>query len=345
MQPARHHSESERPRRVRSRFLVAMVLLVSLVAPLLNSCAAPGTDALTGTTWYMVSGVEGTPAWSWTLSNQTQSRYTIRFETDGTFGAQADCNQVAGAWEARGSDRLTITPGPMTLALCGENSLDVLYAGLLGQVRNWNVASTGMTLTLADGGQLDYTSVAPATPPPTAAGTTPTPATPTPSPAPTVTRTVTATTTPTATTPGPSPTTARPTPSPTATPTSSISPTSGPDITGRTWRLDAFTLVTPPFQGEVPQDMQDAYTIEFGADESFTVRADCNTVSGTYATADASDSGGSLSLSPGPTTIVACEEGSYGDLYLTGLQNVTAFSLTDGHLTLALVGGGTLEYQ
>ncbi|MCB0912298.1 MAG: META domain-containing protein [Propionibacteriaceae bacterium] len=327
---------------------MAIVLLVSLSAPLLSACAASGTDALTGRTWYMVSGVEGTPAWSWTLSAQTQSRYTIRFETDGTFGAQADCNQLGGAWEARRSDRLTITPGPMTLALCGEGSLDVLYAGLLGQVRNWNVASTGMSLTLADGGRLDYTSVAPATPPPTAAGTTPTPATPTPSPAPTVTRTVTATTTPTATTPGPSPTTARPTPSPTATspsPTPTSAPPDGPDITGRTWRLDAFTLVTPPFQGAVPQDKQDAYTIEFGTDESFTVRADCNTVSGTYQTADVSGSGGSISLSPGPATIVACEEGSYGDLYLTGLENVAAFGLEDGQLTLALVDGGKLEYQ
>jgi heat shock protein HslJ len=95
----------------------------------------------------------------------------------------------------------------------------------------------------------------------------------------------------------------------------------------------------------VPQDKRDIYTIEFRADGTFTARADCNTVHGTYATADPTPSGGSLSLSPGPATIIACEEGSYGDLYLTGLENTSAYTLEDGRLTLALVDAGKLEYR
>lgn len=355
MPPAQHDADAARSRRIRSRLLVAIALLVGCAAPLLTACAASGTDALTGTTWYLVSGGERTPAWEWTLPPQAHGRYTIRLEVDGSFGARADCNQLGGGWEARGSDRLTITPGPMTMALCGAGSFDVLYAGLLGQVRTWNVASTGLSLTLADGGRLEYTSVAPASPSVTEAESpdaspTQTPM-PTPTPVPTVTRTVTHTATPTATTPRPSPTTAsptvRPTPSPTPTPTPTVTPTPpvGPDITGHTWRLDAFTLVAPPFQGQVPQDKRDAYTIEFRADGSFTARADCNTVAGTHATADLTGAGGTMSLSPGPATIIACEEGSYGGLYITGLENVSAFTLEGGQLTLALADGGTLQYR
>lgn len=340
-----------------------MVLLVALGGPLLVACAASDTETLTGTTWYLVSGGERTPAWEWTVPAEKQGRYTIRLEQDGTFSSQADCNQLAGKWEARGADGLTIEPGPMTMALCGERSLDVLYAGTLGQVRNWNVASTGMSLILADGGRLDYTSVAPATlsASPSVAAEQPTDqlVTATPTPIPTVTRTVTATATASATStaPRPSPTTASPTTRPTRPPTSSPTkppaptptPTStqptGPDLTGRAWQLTAFTLVTPPFQGQVPQAKRESYTVEFRGDGTFTARADCNTVHGAYSTADPTTSGGSLSLSPGPATIVACEEGSYGDLYLTGLANASTFTLEGGRLTLMLVDAGILQYR
>ena len=107
----------------------------------------------------------------WSVPPDGQDRYTIRFEKEGTFTSQADCNQLAGSWEAPGSDRMTITPGPMTMASCGELSFDILYAGLLGQVQTWNVASTGMSLTLADGGRLDYTSVVPPSPSPSPSAT------------------------------------------------------------------------------------------------------------------------------------------------------------------------------
>ncbi len=359
------HQVARRCGGARVHAVVVMVLVGALGFPFLSACAASGTDALIGTTWYLVSGGERTPAWEWTVPAEKQGRYTIQLEKDGSFTAQADCNQAAGKWEARGSDRLTITPGPMTMALCGERSLDVLYTGTLGQVRAWNVASTGMSLTLADGGRLDYTSVAPASPSATPEETTEPPATSTPTPVPTVTATVTATatatttatTTATAPTPRPSPTTtsptARPTPTPTSPPTSSPtkspSPTPTPpvvpDITGRTWRLSEFTLVTPSVQGTVPPEKRDAYTIEFRADQTFTARADCNTLRGTYSTGDATPTGASISLSPGPATIIACEEGSYGDLYLTGLENVSALTLEAGRLTLALVDNGKLAYQ
>ena len=184
------------------RRATAIAMLLAFGAVLLAGCGVSNTDRLTATTWYLVSGGEKSPSWQWTVPADAQGKYTIRFESDGKFASQADCNQLAGTWQAPGSDRVSIVPGPMTMAFCGELSFDILYAGLLGQATNWSVVSTGMSLTLADGGRLDYTSVAPASPSPSTEPTTPEPTvtpTPTTTPAPTTTVTATATTTATAT--------------------------------------------------------------------------------------------------------------------------------------------------
>lgn len=361
------------------RKAIAISMLVALSGFLLAACGGAGTEKLTATTWYLVAGGEQNPSWQWTVPPDLQDRYTIRFENDGAFTSRADCNQLSGTWQARGSDRVTLTPGPMTMASCGELSFDILYAGLLGQVRGWNVASTGMSLTLADGGRLDYTSVTPTSPSPSDAPAEPTDAeTPSPTftptesssatPAPTATATATVTATVTATrspsasasrsTPPPTPrptsptaSTTRPTPPPspeptaTSTPTSTATPTPGPELTSRSWQLAAFSLQLPPFAGDVPQDQQARYTIQFRADGSFSAQADCNTVNGTYSPPDPSGTSGSLSLSPGPATIKACEEGSYGDLYLTALANTDGFAINGQALVLTLVDSGTLEYR
>jgi heat shock protein HslJ len=327
-----------------------MAVVVALGGVFLTGCSVGPTDQLTGRTWYLASGAEKNPAWQWAVPPDVQDRYTIHFGADATFSSQADCNRLAGSWQASGSDRVTITPGPMTMAFCGEPSFDILYAGLLGQVRTWNVASTGMTLTLADGGRLDYTSTPPPSSSPSAeegpAEATVAPTTPTP----TVTATVTATQTPSTSTSRPSPpptatVTATTTATATVTATPTPTPTPGPDLTGRTWQLTAFALRVPLFTGSVPQDQQVSYTIQFHPDGTFTARADCNTVNGTYSPAGQSGSSGSLSLVPGPTTIKACGEGSYGDLYITGIAGATSFILTSEVLTLNLVDSGTFEYR
>jgi heat shock protein HslJ len=339
-----------------------MAMLLVLGGVLLTACGGTSTDKLTATTWYLVSGGEKNPSWQWTVPLEAQSRYTIRFEADGKFTSQADCNQLAGSWQARGSDRVTITPGPMTMAFCGEMSFDILYASTLRQVQGWTVASTGMSLNLADGGRLDYTSVAPPSPSPSAEPTVEPTVTSTPTPAPTATTTATVTAAPTATAtvtvrPTPSASTTRPTPPPTATPppkppttappkpTPTTTPTPGPGLTSRAWQLAAFTLKVPAFEGAVPQDQQARYTIQFRTDGTFTAQADCNTVNGTYSPANPAGSSGSLSLVPGPVTVVACEEGSYGDLYITGIANAASFAIEGENLTLTLVDSGRLEYR
>jgi len=95
----------------------------------------------------------------------------------------------------------------------------------------------------------------------------------------------------------------------------------------------------------VPQDQQPRFTIQFREDGTFTAQADCNTVSGTYSPANPSGSSGSLSLVPGPVTLKACGEGSYGDLYITGIANTASYAINGEDLVLTLVDSGRLEYR
>jgi hypothetical protein len=59
--------------------LAALVLCAGSV---LVACG--GGSSLTGTTWYLTSGTQQTPAWQWVVPPGDQSRYTITFNADGT---------------------------------------------------------------------------------------------------------------------------------------------------------------------------------------------------------------------------------------------------------------------
>jgi para-nitrobenzyl esterase len=94
-------------------------------------------------------------------------------------------------------------------------------------------------------------------------------------------------------------------------------------------------------QGAVPAAERSKYTVAFDAGGTFSARADCNTVTGQW-TATAN---GGLSITPGPSTIVACAEGSYGDLYVLALTNSASYAVARGGLTITLSDGGTLGYE
>jgi heat shock protein HslJ len=81
--------------------------------------------------------------------------------------------------------------------------------------------------------------------------------------------------------------------------------------------------------------------VAFLAGGQFTATADCNLVSGQWT----ATSGGGLSIVPGPSTIVACPEGSYGDLYVLAISNSASYAIADGALTITLKDGGTLVYE
>jgi heat shock protein HslJ len=113
------------------------------------------------------------------------------------------------------------------------------------------------------------------------------------------------------------------------------------ELTGKTWTLSAVTQDVPAFQGVIPPADQGKYTIEFGTDNTFSAKADCNTVQGSYY----AGSGGSLTISPGPTTLMACPEGSLGSAYTAALATTTGYTIANGQLTLKLSGGGTLQFS
>jgi heat shock protein HslJ len=124
-------------------------------------------------------------------------------------------------------------------------------------------------------------------------------------------------------------------------PGSSAAASSGGGLTGKTWQLTAITEVTPAFQGVVPAADQANYTIVFNADGTFNAKADCNMVAGTYTTT----SSGGLTIVPGPSTLVACPEGSMGSQYVTGLGNAASYAIATDQLTITLKDSGTLVFK
>jgi heat shock protein HslJ len=91
---------------------------------------------------------------------------------------------------------------------------------------------------------------------------------------------------------------------------------------------------------EVPEAQRINYTATFGPDGTFSARADCNQVAGTY-TATAA---GGLAITLGPSTIASCQPGSYSDLYILALTDTSSYSVANNQLTITLRDGGTLRY-
>jgi heat shock protein HslJ len=91
----------------------------------------------------------------------------------------------------------------------------------------------------------------------------------------------------------------------------------------------------------IPVSERSKYTVAFAAGGTFSATADCNQLVGTWiATAE-----GGLTITPGPSTIVACADGSYGDLYVLALTNAASYAMADATLTMTLADGGTLGFE
>jgi heat shock protein HslJ len=116
--------------------------------------------------------------------------------------------------------------------------------------------------------------------------------------------------------------------------------TSSTGLTGKTWTLSAVTQDVPAFQGVIPPGDQGKYTVTFNNDSTFSAKADCNTVTGGYRTG----ANGSMTIQPGPTTLVACPPGSLGQAYTAALGLTTSYEIANGTLSLTLQGGGKLQF-
>lgn len=134
-------------------FLGIATLTVS--ALLLAACQSSSGSALTGKTWLWTGSTTAVPASQSVVPDP--ENYTIMFNTDGTFAAKVDCNQVAGDYTTSGSD-LTITPGPSTLAACPDGSLDGLYLESLGKAASYSISGETLTITLSDEGTMEFTN-------------------------------------------------------------------------------------------------------------------------------------------------------------------------------------------
>jgi len=354
------------------RKLTLIALAIGATA-ILAACGSDNSKELTGKFWQLTSITEKVPAFQGVIPPADQTKYQIRFNTDGSFNATADCNVVGGTFKTSGKDTIEITPGMSTLAFCPEGSYGDLFIHGLSRAKTYAVSKDVLTLTLNDEGTMTFVvGVAPgptdaATAAPTAAPTasptakptpTPTPK-PTPTPTPKPTAAPTATPAPTAKptpapsgaptpaptakpTPAPTPKpTPAPTPKPTPAPTPAPTPPPGSGLTGKTWLLTAVTMTDPAFQGVVPPDQQANYTIAFATNGTFSAKADCNTLNGAYTTT----SSGGLTLTPGPSTLVACADGSYSDLYIMALGKTASFAIANSQLTITLTDQGTLVYK
>jgi heat shock protein HslJ len=82
-----------------------------------------------------------------------------------------------------------------------------------------------------------------------------------------------------------------------------------------------------------------SYTLQFEANETATVQADCNIGGGDYTTAATSATGGAMRIGPVVTTLIACEPGSLDSFYLRQLDQVTEFRVLGDDLIL-IVGSG-----
>src|SRR5436190_17888738 len=123
---------------------------------ILAACNSSGASGLTGRLWQLTAITEKVPAFQGVVPAADRSKYTITFNTDGTFSGSADCNQIAGTYKTSGSDGITITPGISTMAMCGEGSLDVLFVHSLGKAKSYVIANEQLTITLTDLGTLTF---------------------------------------------------------------------------------------------------------------------------------------------------------------------------------------------
>ena len=127
------------------------ILLLLLMAGCMSTGKDKGPAAipLTDIEWQWVEAVEQEDGQITTVPNP--EKYTLVFRTDGTFHGKADCNLIGGSYV--NTEGFKITPGPSTMAYCGEKSLDQKYLEGLGRATTGGLDGSGhLTLESARSG-------------------------------------------------------------------------------------------------------------------------------------------------------------------------------------------------
>ena len=139
---------------------IAFLTILLASATLFGACASEEGGDITGPTWQLVSLETQRPQFSQIVPGGPSDNYTIKFNSDGTVDAKADCNQVGGKYTIQGEGILTIELGPATMAECGEASLSDEYVQALGQAGSFTIAENQLNITLLDDGVLTYQAAA-----------------------------------------------------------------------------------------------------------------------------------------------------------------------------------------
>ncbi|MFN2201938.1 MAG: SH3 domain-containing protein [Caldilineaceae bacterium] len=140
-----------------------------------ESTTAPETDAGDGAEESVPQGplasMEHTPdpmlvgfTWEWisrdpngndieAITVDQPEDYTLLFDADGLYLAKVDCNNAAGAYATSNIEldkrRIFMAPGPVTLAFCGEDSLDQAMMQMFGPAQTYSFEDDGETLIFA----------------------------------------------------------------------------------------------------------------------------------------------------------------------------------------------------
>ena len=132
--------------------LSIVLFMAAACAPLATPPPAPpaADNTITNILWQWTSVANKTTGE--TIEVPSPQNYTIAFYEDGTLSGQADCNTFTGTYSQESG--FSIILGAMTMAACGENSLDQQYIGLLGSVAAGGPdGSGGLALETAGGEQ------------------------------------------------------------------------------------------------------------------------------------------------------------------------------------------------
>jgi heat shock protein HslJ len=153
-------SESPSPI-LRLVFHVAAICLTAALA----ACAPPVEESPAATkpppspkgaiwAWTTLSGGE-------TLTVDAPDRYTLELLDEGRYAFRANCNTGGGYYTIEG-DRISLAPGPVSLAACPPGSHGDRFASLLGQAAGYAREGARLTLELSDGaGTLEFEEMKP----------------------------------------------------------------------------------------------------------------------------------------------------------------------------------------
>jgi heat shock protein HslJ len=130
--------------------------------------------------------------------------------------------------------------------------------------------------------------------------------------------------------------TVEPTVAPAATNPQEPAPASDP-LLNHSWQSVSFT--NPAVQYDI--DMPENYVLNSSEEDTLTIVADCNTVLSSY-----TDDGGAPTVTPGPSTLVACPPESHSDQFVQLLEGAERYFFEDGNPYIDLPSdGGSLLFS